>query len=663
MVTAPEHEVKASSAAQPDAIAFDFGPPPPTFEDKLEERKYIKERLALSYRVFAKLGLMEGAAGHLTVRDPIMPDCFWVTPFGKQFALMSASDLLLINHDGKIVMGGKPERQFYNAAAFIIHAEIHKARPNANAVCHSHSPYGKAWSILRKPLPIYTQDACIFHNDLALYDMFGGVVLDSTESKRICKAIGDKKAVILCNHGLLTVGETIESATAWFIALENECRTAITALSTLKEGDEPLKEIEPEAAQFTYDNSGFERAGWFEALPWFELCEFEGKAAHIEGHDHTHDDAWSARYGPVGDLSFSGITTFAHLPHHKCLDGIKEGGEFDIAVLGAPFDTSVSFRPGARFGPYGIRSGSRRHAPNRGYSMPWGFNPFQLGTKIVDCGDIPVSPYDNALALEQIQVAYSTLLARKVSSEGLDVVKGLAKDGKEHARIVTLGGDHTILLPILRALKDVYGPISVIHFDAHIDTWNGDTYAGAFSDQSKITHGSFFWKASQEGLITNTSSIHAGIRTRLSDVEDLEHDASVGFQLLTTDDIDEMRPSGIVKAIKERVGNTPVYLSFDIDTIDPSMAPATGTPETGGWTTREVKKILRGLSGPELNIVGMDVVEVSPAYDTNAELTGLAAADLVQEFLALLSKKSAKKVMSGGKFTEGEKVVRGRDEL
>ncbi|GAA6010599.1 hypothetical protein JCM10207_007756 [Rhodosporidiobolus poonsookiae] len=266
---------------QPDAIPFDFGPDPPTFDDPLEERQYIKERLACAYRVFAKLGLCEGASGHLTVRDPIRKDCFWVTPFGKQFALMEASDLLLVDHDGKVVDGGKPGRRYYNTAAFIIHAKIHSKRPEANAVCHSHSPYGKAFSVLRKPLPLYTQDACVFYQDVGLYEQFGGVVLASSESDHIADALGQKKALIMSSHGLLTVGETIESATAWFIILENECRMALL-VDAAAAGDPTNKpqEIDAASAKFTYDASGFEKAGYFESQPWFDLIEAETNGAY-----------------------------------------------------------------------------------------------------------------------------------------------------------------------------------------------------------------------------------------------------------------------------------------------------------------------------------------------------------------------------------------------
>ncbi|KAM0755220.1 class II aldolase/adducin domain-containing protein [Meredithblackwellia eburnea MCA 4105] len=256
--------------------AFDFGDGPPSFDDPLEERKYLKERLACAYRIFAKLNLLEGASGHLTVRDPVDKDAFWVTPYGKQWALMKASDLLLVDKEGKVVMGGKPGKQIVNTSALVIHAAIHEARSDVNAVCHSHSPYGKAFSAMRRPLPYYTQDACLFFNDLAVYNSFGGVVVDSDESQKIVKALGSKKAAILASHGLLTTGGSIESATAWFINLENECRTTILAESgaAMDPRNKPV-EIGEEEAKFTHAASGFDKAGWFDALPWFELIEAE----------------------------------------------------------------------------------------------------------------------------------------------------------------------------------------------------------------------------------------------------------------------------------------------------------------------------------------------------------------------------------------------------
>ncbi|EJF66810.1 Arginase/deacetylase [Dichomitus squalens LYAD-421 SS1] len=367
--------------------------------------------------------------------------------------------------------------------------------------------------------------------------------------------------------------------------------------------------------------------------------------SHRDGHHHEQvqlpleefaqpsssgSQTWLEKYGKQIDQVFSGPLSFSHLPYSRCLE--DENAQFDIALLGMPFDTAVTYRPGARFGPYAIRSGSRRQRESRGYTLSWKSNPYELGSRIIDCGDVPVNPFDNALAIDQMEVAYSTLLGRTPASEGsvMSITQHFAKDGKQHPRIVSLGGDHTIVLPILRSLNKVYGPVSVIHFDAHLDTW--PSYPGPTSEQSRVTHGTFFYLAREEGLMTNTS-IHAGIRCKLSGVADLENDASVGFQLISTDDIDDYGVAEIIKRVRERVGDSPVYLSLDIDVIDPGLAPATGTPEAGGWTTREVKRIIRGLAG--LNFVGADIVEVAPAYD-NAEITGIAAADIVHDFLSML---------------------------
>jgi len=247
--------------------------------------------------------------------------------------------------------------------------------------------------------------------------------------------------------------------------------------------------------------------------------------------------------------------------------------------------------------------------------------------KIVDCGDVPVSPMDNALAIDQMEVAYSSLLARSTdpAEVGFTLTKSHSKDGLAHPRVITFGGDHTIVLPILRSLHKVYGPISIIHFDAHIDTWLA-------SPQTRISHATFFYIAYEEGLLSNTS-IHVGIRCKFSGIADLENDSNVGFKLISTDDVDDLGPVQVIKLIRDRIGDNPVYFSFDIDVIDPSMAPATGTPEPGGLTTREVKRIIRGLAG--LNFVGADIVEVAPAYD-NADVTAIAAANIAQDLLMML---------------------------
>ncbi|KAK7044911.1 arginase family-domain-containing protein [Favolaschia claudopus] len=335
------------------------------------------------------------------------------------------------------------------------------------------------------------------------------------------------------------------------------------------------------------------------------------------------NEEWYTKYGPQSDLSYTGPLSFAHIPYAKCLEDASHA--FDIALLGFPFDTTTSYRPGARFGPQAIRLGSG-HA---GYTLAWGSGPFDFGARIMDCGDVPVTPMDNAKAIDQMQVAYSTLLARPVHGETKSRTAALAKDGKEHPRIITLGGDHTIVLPILRSLHKVYGPVSVIHFDAHFDTAAVEGRA----DQERISHGSYFTIAAEEHLMTNTS-IHAGIRQKMgAGPATVEHDESLGFTVISTEDIDDYGIQSVIQRIRDRVGTGAVYLSLDIDVIDPGMAPATGTPEVGGWTTREVKRILRGLAG--LNFVGCDIVEVAPAYD-QAEITSRAAAGIVSDFFQMM---------------------------
>jgi agmatinase len=268
----------------------------------------------------------------------------------------------------------------------------------------------------------------------------------------------------------------------------------------------------------------------------------------------------------------------------------------------------------------------------------------------VDCGDIPVTPYDNNFAIRQIEEGYKNLLQRDAFSPlGYDAVSGealvpLSLDRKHHPRVITLGGDHTIVLPILRSINSVYGPISVIHFDSHLDTWKPSVFGGSPSDQAAINHGTYFYWASQEGLIKNGSSIHGAIRTTLSGLEDYENDDASGFTRIEAREIDTIGTAGIIKRIRDTVGDKPVYLSIDIDSIDPAFAPATGTPETGGWSTRELREILRGLDG--LYIVSADIVEVAPAYDTNAELTTMAAADVLFEVIGVMAKTPLGKAVS-----------------
>jgi len=255
-------------------------PKPPTFTDVALERKYNLERLACAFRVFARLGFDEGVAGHLTLRDPEHHDQFWVNPFGVPFAHMTVSDLLLVDHHGKIIGGGKPELQLYNQAAFAIHSRLHMARPNVNVACHSHSVHGKAFSTLGKNIDIITQDSCAFYNDCALYPNFGGVVLDAEEGDNIARYLGNKKAVILQNHGILTVGESVEAATAWFIQLEKACHVQLLADAAASGTGVSTVKIGAEEAEFSYKTIGTEPGGWFWAQPYFNMVDRDCNGAY-----------------------------------------------------------------------------------------------------------------------------------------------------------------------------------------------------------------------------------------------------------------------------------------------------------------------------------------------------------------------------------------------
>ncbi|KAI8633392.1 class II aldolase and Adducin domain-containing protein [Xylariaceae sp. FL1651] len=256
-----------------EAAATGQFPKPPTFKDPLDERQYVKQRLALAFRIFAKLGFDEGVAGHITVRDPVDKTTFWVNPFGVAWPLLRASDLIRVNHHGEIVDGG-PVR-LLNVAAYMIHSAVHEARPDINAVAHSHSIYGRAFATLGRPLDIITQDACAFYNDLAHYDSFGGIVLGPEEGLRIAEALGQKKAAILANHGLMTCGQTVESCVFWFTSLEKCCHAQLLADAAAGgRGAETVKVTDEEAA-FTYKTIGVEKAGWFSAKPAFDLMEHE----------------------------------------------------------------------------------------------------------------------------------------------------------------------------------------------------------------------------------------------------------------------------------------------------------------------------------------------------------------------------------------------------
>ncbi|KAK3073108.1 hypothetical protein LTR53_005589 [Teratosphaeriaceae sp. CCFEE 6253] len=367
------------------------------------------------------------------------------------------------------------------------------------------------------------------------------------------------------------------------------------------------------------------------------VAAHDGHADDQEPLEGPHKSLWYNTLpgdgGTQADSVFSGISTFGRIQYSPCL--ATEDVKYDIAFIGAPFDTGTSYRPGARFGPSGIRQGSRKVRFSGGYNVPLDANPFDSWATVIDCGDIPVTSYDNAYAIYQIEEGHNSILMREPATNAS--VPGPSLKGKTFPRVITLGGDHTITLPLLRSMNRAYGPITVIHFDSHLDTWKPKVFGGAPSKQAAINHGTYFYHASQEGLLKNDTNIHAGIRTTLSGLSDYENDGYCGFHIVEAREIDTIGTAGIIKKIRDRVGTTaPVYLSIDIDTLDPAFAPATGTPETGGWSTRELRTIVRGLEG--INLVAADIVEVAPAYDTNAELTTMAAADTLYEVMSLMVK-------------------------
>jgi len=230
----------------------------PKFDSLEEERLYRKQHLAAAFRVFADRGFDEGVAGHISVRDPILRDHFWLNPLSMHFSQISVSDLILVNEDGDVVIGDEP----INAAAFAIHSEIHKARPDVDAACHAHSVYGKAFSVFGRELDMMTQDALRFYKSHAVYDNFGGVVLDREEGKRIAKALGNGKAVILQNHGLLTCAKTVDAAAFWFISLDKTCHAQLLADAASAGSGYKKILISDDEAEFSYAQVGTDDKGW-----------------------------------------------------------------------------------------------------------------------------------------------------------------------------------------------------------------------------------------------------------------------------------------------------------------------------------------------------------------------------------------------------------------
>ncbi|WP_414721040.1 class II aldolase/adducin family protein, partial [Streptomyces sp.] len=252
-----------------DLIRANIGPIPDDFDLPLppmglsveEERDVRKQELAAAFRVFGKLGFSEGVAGHITARDPEFPDTFWVNPFGMSFNQIKVSDLIRVDHEGNLLHGRRP----VNRAAFCIHAEVHKARPDAVAAAHAHSLHGKAFSTLGIPLAPLTQDACAFFEDQGLYSDYRGVVNDTEEGRRIGEALGSAKAVILKNHGLLTVGQSVAAAAWWFITMERSCQAQLLAMAA-----GTPHEIDRETAEQVRAQIGGQLAGWFQFRPLWD---------------------------------------------------------------------------------------------------------------------------------------------------------------------------------------------------------------------------------------------------------------------------------------------------------------------------------------------------------------------------------------------------------
>ena len=295
---------------------------------------------------------------------------------------------------------------------------------------------------------------------------------------------------------------------------------------------------------------------------------------------------------------FSGVRTFMRLPNVQDLENS------DVAVVGAPFDTGATFRAGARFGPESIRSVShllRRYNPSLDVVI---FDHLS----VIDYGDVPVVP-------GYIEESYGNI------AEGLEPIH------RAGVIPIVLGGDHSIALPELRAAAAVHGPLALVQFDSHPDTW--DAYFG-----ERHTHGTPFRRAVEEGLLLPERSIQVGMRGSIYDAGDWEDARELGFELVPTDAVRKLGIEETIARIRERVGEAKVYVSFDVDFVDPAFAPGTGTPEIGGFTSREAQEFVRGLLG--LKLVGCDVVEVYPAYDP-AQITALLAANVAHEFLSLVA--------------------------
>lgn len=317
------------------------------------------------------------------------------------------------------------------------------------------------------------------------------------------------------------------------------------------------------------------------------LDEFNGIPSHS-------DQAFTrtSPYGTHAEPTYAGATSFLRRRYTKDLTNV------DVAIVGVPFDVATTGRPGTRFGPRAVRAASAMLAWCQPYA--WDFDPLDK-LNVIDWGDVFFDSGNIASAPAMITEAYDRFTAANVIP-------------------LTLGGDHFISYPILQSLAKKHGPISLIHFDAHCDTWE--------DDGNRIDHGTMFYQAAKNGIVDPSRSIQLGMRTF--------NEQTHGFQVLDARWLHEHGVAKAVDAIKQRVGHNKCYITFDIDFIDPAYAPGTGTPVIGGFNTHVALELIRGMTG--LNIVGLDVVEVSPPYD-HSEITALAGASIAQEMLGLLVKR------------------------
>ena len=298
-------------------------------------------------------------------------------------------------------------------------------------------------------------------------------------------------------------------------------------------------------------------------------------------------------YGIGGETTYAGVLSLFRRQYSHDLHGK------DIAVCGIPFDLAVTNRPGTRFGPRGIRAASTNIAWEGG-PWPWGFDPFE-NLAVVDCGDCVFDHGKPESIPASIEAYADQVLATGVS-------------------MLSMGGDHFLTYPLLKAHHKVHGPISLVHFDAHSDTWE--------EEDERIDHGTMFYHAASQGLVDATRSVQIGLRT--------QNPKTHGFNILDANFVHQYGVNTVIEQVLEIVGDNKAYLTFDIDCLDPAFAPGTGTPVSGGLSTWQAQAIIRGLVG--INFVGMDLVEVSPPFD-HAEITSLAASHLILDYLCLQSQR------------------------